>query len=122
MTDDKLIAEFLTYLKNIKKTSYNTVSAYERDLTAFFEFVSLNDKSLKLVDADFVERYKKVLVNNGKSVATVSRCMSSLRSFYKYLVVSGICEINPTVEVKNDKVEKKYFEIRQCLNCFMQPA
>ena len=111
MTDDKLIAQFLAYLKDIKKTSDNTLSAYERDLNAFFEFVSLNDKGLLSVGSDFVEKYKKVLTKNGKSVATVSRCMSSLRSFYKYLVVSGVCDENPTVKIKNDKVEKKFFEV-----------
>lgn len=111
MTDDKLIAGFLAYLKDIKKTSENTLSAYERDLNAFLDFVSLNDKNITTVDGEHIEKYKQVLVKNGKSVATVSRCMSSLRSFYKYLVVSGVCDVNPTVEVKNDKVEKKYFEI-----------
>jgi len=111
MTDDKLIAEFLAYLKDIKKTSDNTLSAYERDLRAFSEFVSLNDKAVVFADSKLVEKYKQVLTKNGKSVATISRCMSSLRSFYKYLVVSGVCDVNPTVEVKNDKVEKKFFEI-----------
>ncbi len=111
MLDDKLIAEFLAYLKDIKKTSDNTLCAYERDLRAFSEFISLNDKSVVSADSKVVEKYKQVLTKNGKSVATISRCMSSLRSFYKYLVVSGVCDVNPTVEIKNDKVEKKFFEI-----------
>ncbi len=111
MIDDKLIAEFLAYLKDIKKTSDNTLSAYERDLRAFAEFISINDKSVVSADSKLIEKYKQVLTKNGKSVATISRCMSSLRSFYKYLVVSGNCDVNPTVEVKNDKVEKKFFEI-----------
>lgn len=111
MSDDKLIAQFLAYLKNVKKTSVNTLSAYERDLAAFCEFLSLKDSSILDVTSEDVEKFKSILINNGKSVATVSRSMSSLRSFYKYLVVSGIADSNPTVQVKNDKVEKKFFEI-----------
>ena len=111
MPDNRLISEFLSYLKNIKKTSQNTLSAYERDLESFCEFLSLKGISVCDVTAQDVSKYKSILVNNGKSVATVSRSMSSLRSFYKYLVVSGVTELNPTVEVKNDKTEKKFFEI-----------
>ncbi len=111
MTNKKLIEEFLAYLKNIRKTSDNTLAAYERDLCSFCEFLTLNDKSVCDATNTDVAKYKDVLVNNGKSVATVSRSMSSLRSFYKFLVVKGIADVNPAVEIKNDKTEKKFFEV-----------
>ena len=111
MTDDKLIEGFLLHLENVRKTSQNTLSAYRRDLEAFCEYIDLKGVTLSEVSSQDVDKYKTILVNNGKSVATVSRCMSSLRSFYKYLVVSGAVEANPTVQIKNDKVEKKFFEI-----------
>ena len=111
MTDEKLIELFLAYLINKKKTSPNTISAYERDISSFCEFLSLKGSSVLEATAQDISKFKSILVNNGKSVATVSRSMSSLRSFYKYLVVSGITDVNPTVEIKNDKTEKKFFEI-----------
>lgn len=111
MTDDKMISGFLMHLQNVRKTSQNTLSAYRRDLESFCEYLSLKGIDLSGVSSHDVDKYKSILVNNGKSVATVSRSMSSLRTFYKYLVVSGLVESNPTVQVKNDKVEKKFFEI-----------
>ena len=111
MTNDKLIENFLSYLSNVKKTSQNTLSAYERDLKSFLEYAELKGSDFLSLTSDDISKYKKILINNGKSTATVSRSMSSLRSFYKYLVVSGITDTNPTVEIKNDKTEKKFFEI-----------
>lgn len=111
MLNDKLISKFLSYLVDIKKTSNNTLSAYERDINAFNEYVCLKSLSFKDVTPNDVLKYKEILINNGKSTATVSRCMSSIRSFYKFLLVSGEVVSNPTIEVKNDKIEKKFFEI-----------
>ncbi len=111
MHDIDLIEYFLSYLKDKKKTSQNTLSAYERDLKNFCEFVTSLKKTFSDVATSDVDKFKQVLISGGRSVATVSRCMSSIRSFYRYLVVSGYVSENPAMNVKNDKSDKKDFEI-----------
>ena len=101
----------MTYLNDNRKTSSNTLSAYKRDLNSFIVFLDTNDVSLSDVTDTHVSNYKKILIANGKSVATVCRTMSTLRTFYKFLTVKGLIVVNPTVQVKNDKTEKKFFEI-----------
>ena len=111
MCDRNLIETFLSFLKNNRKTAHNTLSAYERDLSFFADYLDVKGIDFNNVDSNVVSEYKKVLENNGKSVATVSRYMSALRSFYKFLVVSSYIDVNPAVKVKNDKTEKKFFEV-----------
>ncbi len=111
MTDVKIIEDYIDFLSHSKKTAKNTLCAYKRDLSFYLDYLS--SREVGLVDAGFdhVADYKKILTGSGKSVATVSRSMSSLRSFYKYLVANNFIETNPTREIKNDKTEKKFFEV-----------
>ena len=111
MLEVDIIDSFLSHLENNRKTSQNTLSAYKRDLDAFSSFIDSVGKNFDSVTEKDVAKYKKTLIDSGKSVATVSRCMSSLRTFFKFLVVNGNVSVNPTVEIKNDKTEKKFFEV-----------
>ncbi len=111
MTDVKIIDEYITFLSDSKKTAQNTLSAYKRDLTSFCDYLAEKKVSIVNADSAAVAEFKQILVKNGKSVATVSRCMSSLRSFYKYLSANDIVTDNPAREIKNDKSEKKFFEV-----------
>lgn len=111
MCDRNLIDVFLSFLKDKRKTSANTIAAYARDLNFFSDFLDIKQLDFNSATPDVINEYKKVLENNGKSVATVSRYMSALRSFYKFLVISDFADSNPAVIVKNEKVEKKFFEV-----------
>ncbi len=111
MFDLTLQKDFLEYLKLNKNTSANTLSAYERDLNNFSDFLNVKNLSFLSCSDDDIASFKELLSKSGKSVSTVSRCMSTLRSFFKYLVVTGKISSNPALEIKNDKQEKKYFEI-----------
>lgn len=106
-----ILEQFLSHLRDYRKTSDNTLSAYSRDLNSFLAFLDTNGVALNDVTDTNIEAYKNILIANGKSVATVSRSMSTLRTFYKFLTVKGMIVINPTTQVKNDKSEKKFFEV-----------
>lgn len=111
MNNNEIIDSFLSFLSNNKKVSSNTLSAYRRDLSAFGEYLQLNNKAFDVASDSDISSYKEFLTHCGKSVATVSRCMSSIRTFYKFLIATNKCSVNPAAEIKNDKIEKKYFEI-----------
>ncbi len=111
MVKHDVINDYLEYLSNNRKTAANTLAAYRRDLQLFLDFLTTQNVSISKCDKALVAKFKELLVKNGKSVSTVSRCMSSVRSFYKYLFVTDKVTDNPAKEIKNDKSEKKELEI-----------
>ncbi len=111
MTDSKIINEYLTYLSGRKSSSKNTLAAYGRDLNTYVHYLEKSNGGITDADANKVEGFKAYLCGEGKSVATVSRCMSSVRSLYRYLMATSVISANPSSEVKNDKQEKKTFEV-----------
>jgi integrase/recombinase XerD len=106
-----LLAVYEQYLKTEKKASENTVSSYMRDVQ---QFASSMDKQriplTEVMHAD-VERYCETLVHNGKSAATVTRAMASIKSFYTCLQKTGYAGGNPARSVATAKVERKLPQI-----------
>lgn len=96
----KYINNFLEYLDVVKKHSDNTIDNYKIDLLDFLDF---NDKKVVNVDRATVNRYMQYLYDKGISRATISRRLSSLRSFYNYLYNNGIVQKNYFVSIKNPK-------------------
>lgn len=98
----KYISDFLEYLDVIKKHSENTISNYSVDLLDFFSF---NNEEVLKIDRDVVNRYMQYLYDENLSKATISRRLSSLRSFYNYLYNNGIVWKNYFASIKNPKKE-----------------
>ena len=98
----KYILEFLDYLDVIKKHSENTINNYRVDLLEFLEF---NNDKIFDVDRDTVTRYMQYLYDKDVSKSTISRRLSSLRSFYNYLYKNGKVEKNYFASIKNPKKE-----------------
>ena len=106
-----LIQEFKSYLTTEKKSSANTVSSYIRDLTQFERYLQVEGVSLADVDTDLIEGYDTWLTNKGKSAATVTRSLASLKCFYGWMVSTGRREDNPALGAKSVKVERKLPQI-----------
>ena len=103
--------KFFSHLKFEKNASENTVSAYTRDLNSFFDFLAFSGLDvLKAKDSD-IERFKLYLKNDGRAVSSVSRALSSVRTFYTYLKKIGEVDVNPAKSVHNDRSVGKEFEI-----------
>ncbi len=96
------IDEFLEYLVVVKKHSDNTIVNYRVDLLEFNEYASNN---IINITKDMVFEYLKYLYDNNVSRSSISRKLSSLRSFYDYLVKKNILDINYFKFVKNPKKE-----------------
>ncbi len=100
--------EYIDYLKNVKKSSDNTLQAYVRDLKKFLDYAYAEKiKDFTVVNTDTVADYKEHLNSLGLSPASVSRSLSALRSLFQYLISNGVVEHNPAREIPNDKLEKK---------------
>ena len=102
-----LIEQFKSYLTTEKKSSANTVSSYVRDLTQFDRYLQNEGTALDQVDTSVIEGYDSWLTGKGKSAATVTRSLASLKCFYGWMVFNGRMESNPALQAKSVKVERK---------------
>lgn len=111
-----MAAEYLTlyekYLTAEKDASANTVSAYLRDVNQFQEFLHVEeDSDLRRAAPEMVQHYMDWMHGKGKSAASVTRFLASAKSFYKFMVSSGVMAVNPARGLTAAKVERKYPEI-----------
>jgi integrase/recombinase XerD len=106
-----LLNTYETYLKTEKNASGNTVSSYLRDVRQFEVEMLAQDIPLTDVTGKQVDGYVRLLTGRGKSAATVTRSVASLKSFYNYLMQTGLVDQNPAKGVAPAKVERKLPQI-----------
>ena len=107
-----LIGAYENYLSKVKQASANTIASYMRDIRQFSEWLR-RAEDLDVVDASQVNisDYLSHLEQEGRSGATVSRNLASLKNFYAYVVSSGFMESTPVTEIHVDRGEKKLPQI-----------
>lgn len=103
----ELLRLFEEYMKTEKRSSANTVSSYLRDASQFEAEMLDRDCLLTEVQKGDVEDYIHILIRRGKSAATVTRSIASIRCFYRCLVDLGLMDHDPTKGVTPVKVERK---------------
>ena len=104
---EKIMTEYLNYLKNTKKSSNNTIQAYRRDLNFLFEYLNKNNMDYLKVGYDDVQKYMEELNGEGRKAASVSRRLATLRSFYGFLLKKKLIKAIPTNKINMPKIEKK---------------
>ena len=103
-----LISAYENYLSKVKQASSNTVASYLRDIRQFSEWMNrTGELSVLEVQQVNIRTYLDNLVEQGRSGATLSRTLASLKNFYAYLVTSGFLDQTPVMEVHIDRGEKK---------------
>ena len=102
-----LIGAYENYLSKVKRASSNTVSSYMRDIRQFAEWIRDEDLAILDVTQQNISVYLSHLESEGRSGATLSRCLASLKNFYAYLVTSGFLNKTPVVDIHVDRGEKK---------------
>ncbi|MBQ9011757.1 MAG: tyrosine recombinase XerC [Bacilli bacterium] len=98
----KEIENFLEYLELEKNFSKHTIINYKDDLENYYAFTKKIQVSLK-----DIREYQKYLYDQKFSTASISRKISCLKSFYKYLQSEGKIKENPMTLISNPKKEKK---------------
>lgn len=108
-----LINAYENYLTKVKRASANTVFSYMRDVRQFSEWL-LRSENLSVLDAGQVNisGYLAYLQREGRSSATVSRSLASLKNFYSYAVSTGFLEESPvSSDIHVERGEKKLPQI-----------
>lgn len=102
------VQRFLEYLAGERGLSPLTAEAYGRDLSAFRRFCRELDEGItwQTADSDVVRRWVVSMMRRSLSPRTVRRALSSLRAFYRYLILTGAAARNPAHGVTNPKMGK----------------
>ena len=92
-----LIEKFLDYLQLEKNYSSNTLSAYKRDLIQYNKFIIENNGNLEIENADYkiIRSWIVSMVNSNISNRSINRKVSSLKSFYKFLIKTDTIKSSP---------------------------
>lgn len=118
----KYLSEFLKYIDLEKSYSNYTLINYKDDLSFYLDF--LNKENIDVLDSDYkvIRNYLSYMYNKKYSSKTISRHISSLRSFYKYMIKENYIVKNPMTLISNPKQESKlphflyYNELETILN------
>ena len=98
----KYVEDYLLFLKTEKKLGDNTINSYMLDLEDFFK--TFNGSIESCTKKDILDYISSI---NGLEVSTVNRHISSLKSFFNYLVDESIIKVSPMEEVSSLKKAKK---------------
>ncbi|MBC8753653.1 tyrosine-type recombinase/integrase [Kordia sp. YSTF-M3] len=100
---------FTEYLKLEKNYSQHTVTAYENDLRSFSEFCEKEYEDANIINVHYVQIRNWIvsLVDNGLINATINRKISSLKTYYKYLLKTKQVEASPLAKHKALKTSTK---------------
>ena len=103
-----LVRAYENYLTKVKQASANTVASYMRDIKQYAQWLNETARA-DVLDASHenISEYLSHLEADGRSGATVSRCLASLKNFYSYVVSTGFMETTPVTNIHVDRGEKK---------------
>ena len=103
------LEDFINYIKSEKRFSKHTITSYETDLNQFFNYVQLEYQITKPQDVSFklIRNWISSLLENNLKSTSVNRKISSLKSYYKFLLVSNYVDTNPTLKLISPKSSKR---------------
>jgi len=100
------LQSFLEYLKYEKRYSVHTLTSYQTDLTDFISFINVQfgDTLVENIHHNFVRSWLAHLKEKGLTSKSLNRKISSLKSFFKYQLKTGVIETSPMAKVISPKV------------------
>lgn len=108
---DKIIYKYLEYIKIEKNLSENTINSYKIDLKKYIEYLhSKNINASEITESDIFS-FLIYLEKNNTSVSTISRTISSIKSFHEFLFSNGFSKSNPSRKLKKPKIERNNVDI-----------
>ena len=100
------ISRFLEYLLIEKKYSNATISSYQNDLNTFSDFCNQKKKELDSISKEDLKDYLSYLNKKYQNDKTIAHHITSLRSFYKFLMIEHQLEKNPISSLELPKIKK----------------
>lgn len=106
---DKVVQEFLLYLRLEKNASEHTVISYSEDIASFLAFARLRgfDDKLDSVNQMLIRAYLADMQNSEYARRTIARRLAALRSLFRFLYRENMVENNPFDSIRTPKLEKR---------------
>ena len=104
---EKQVKLFLSFLKDDKKLSENTLQSYRRDIEQYEKYVSENKINYLKVTEETITDYMEYLREENKKESTISRSLASIRSFYQYLIRVKKIKKDPTMTIESPKINTR---------------
>ena len=105
------IKDFIIFLSSEKRFSTHTTIAYKNDLLQFFNFLKNNypsNNDIQEISFKIIRNYVAFLLESNIKVSSVNRKISTLRSYFKFLVREDYLTINPMLKIVPPKSKKNY--------------
>jgi integrase/recombinase XerD len=99
--------EYLSWLTVERGRSSNTIVSYRRDLVGWEQWLSSVGVDPDAVRADHLERYLEFARSQGKSAATVTRSLASLRGLFGFLYDEGAIAADPTADLQSPRLARR---------------
>ena len=100
--------DFLTMLRVERNVSTHTMDAYKRDINQYLVYLGdLDIKNLSDVKSTHIRDYIRILSDGGMAPASISRIISSIRTYYRFLSSENLLDENPVLLINNPKLPKK---------------
>ena len=103
----KYLDDYLKYLKIEKNYSSRTIISYKKDIDEYISYININNLDLLSIKYKDIHPFLKGLYDKKNTNSTISRKISALRGFYKYLLREGKINNNPFSLVNLPKKDKK---------------
>ena len=104
---DNISSDFLLSLVTEKNMSLNTASSYRADLKIFFTFINDKNLNVKTLRKDDINKFFQNQRERHFADNTISRRLSTVKQFFKFLIKEGLLDRNPCEDIKNFKKAKK---------------
>ena len=100
---------FLNYLKVERRFSKHTLISYQTDLLQFSKYLLEEYEVGEIHDVNhvYIRSWIVSLMEEGMDAKSVGRKITALRSFFKYLLKTGVVNINPMLKIQAPKISKK---------------
>jgi len=101
--------KFIEYIRFEKRYSPHTVTAYESDLSQFYHFLKNQYSIEDISDVDhlMIRSWLVVMMEQGISERSINRKLTTLKSYYRFLIKSGVVEVNPMNRITSLKTSKR---------------
>ena len=103
------ISDFLNYIEFERRYSVHTLTSYKKDLQQFSDFLSqvYEIESAQEIKFTIIRSWIAQLMERGNSARTVNRKISTLKSYFRYLLKTGKIDQNPILKITGPKIRKK---------------
>jgi integrase/recombinase XerD len=93
-------SDYISYLRDVRRMSANTIDSYARDLAALALYASRTDRTVESLERRDLEAFARQLMTAGLSPRSVARAIACVRGFYRFLFAEKKVAADPTEDLR----------------------